>query len=757
MSDIGGPSRPEFIPTEASTRVTRGESATDHGSAENQTRAKNAPLKKNAPPAEKPQYHDPAVTISASLSKLDEGAKFTAEVKGHDIDKRPIITSKHGTYIMQTDGKNEKVLSELSAGDKAELRVVNLEKEIKAQLIIRRNKETAEKLDRPQFEAISVTLTLTGLGAEDGKAKISETNNISLSQIAAQYPSGAVFQAEAAARHTTNALNDTLPLPAAGSKYTLFEKTLLNKHVPSARTALQRQNLNPLLFQEISKGAAQAPIETGKNPRQGAVINPTLSPAAPISRAQINELLHQPAALTLVKNFKNPNVTLPSNIPQDLRNSILKTIGQSAGGQLEPLNIFNPALKNKISIISVAIPESGPESRPESGPKIGTANESSLITANAPVQNLQSEATLKQNKGPEKNINHISAIVIDPQASLIQKMAAEHLGQSPVKNPPRPENSHTIKQSNIFLATPTSVIKMKTTIALPVGTVVHFTVPATAESSAGEKQKNLPIPTTTKMGLAPLLPEVVNISDLLEGWSSLSHLISSLNLNNFGAMANMVAAKIPNTASPANMAAGIVFFMAAIGRSFGKNSKPAEIWLGKSLTTELKKNGHEALLTRLNGEMMRIGDLAGDGTLREWRPAMFPISNGSEIQAIPFFIKKQSGDQNEGTLEDQNAKDEKNTRFMIELNLSQMGNILIDGMLTPKRLEIIIKTNITLDENFRKKISQKYDHALDKYNFTGSLTLQDDWRGSVSLKKMILQAETAALRSSAKTSFSTLT
>ncbi len=782
MSEIGGPPRPEAIPTEASTRVTRGTSTSDHGSAENQPQKNNPNIEKKTPSPEKTQYHDPAVTISASLAKLEEGQRFTAEIKGHDPDKRPIMTSEHGTYIMQPSAKDKILLEQLPKGYEADIRITSLKESIKAQLIIHRDYETAEKLGKPPLEVTSITLILTGFGTEDLNPTISEKNNISIKEIAAHYPASAIFKAEAAAQKSLkNPLNDIAPLPITASKYTLFEKiTSFQKDALQQNTPAQNKVINPLFIQESISSPLKKKISTAA------------STAAPINKDEISKLLHKPAIISLVKNFQNSKITLPPNIPENLKNNILKAIGD-----ISIPAIFTKGNQSEVSIISLAIPEDHSQTDPK-------------------------EVLSKDIFSPTaKNNNHISAIVISPKKSLMDKISTENLSQKPAKK----NTSHNTKNT-ILLATPTAIISLKSDVNIPVGTIIHFTAaavdkttpkilpqaiiaqksqpphkaqplvktlpqkvvnkilqnptqnpaqnptvqnsytPQTRSGSISQSAKSIAVenqPTNVKdqeknkISTPPLLPKIHNISELLKEWESLNYLIDSLTRENYGAMAEMIASKIPNIKNPAQISSGIIFFMAALKRSFIEGKKPTEIWLGRNLVKELSRNGHGKLLARINNEITRIGDLNNDIHLREWRPMLIPMSGDNEIFAVPFFIKRKQQDLDDSSQNKSNTDEKENTRFMIELNLSKMGKVFIDGMLTQKRLEIILKSASNISDGFKKTIIQKFDTALDKYNYSGSLVIHDDFENEISLKKMIFGADAVAQNSSSQENFSTLT
>ena len=778
MSEIGEPPRPEAIPTEASTRVARGASTSDHGSAENHPQKNNPNIEKKPPSPEKTQYHDPAVTISASLAKLEEGQRFTAEIKGHDPDKRPIMTSEHGTYIMQPNAKDKILLEQLPKGYEADIRITSLKEDIKAQLIIHRDYKTAEKLGKPPLEVISITLILTGFGTEDLNPTISEKNNVSMSEIAAHYPDSAIFKAEAAAQKSLkNPLNDIAPLPITASKYTLFEKiTSFQKDALQQNTPAKNKVINPLFIQE----SISSPLKK--------IMPTTVSTAAPINKDEISKLLHKPAIISLVRNFQNSKVTLPPNIPKNLKNNIIKTIGD-----ISIPDIFTKGNQSEVSIISVAIPEDHSQIDPK-------------------------EVFSKDIFSPaRKNSHHISAIVINPKESLIDKISAESLSpKSAKKNAP-----HNAKNT-ILLATPTAIISLKSDLKIPVGTIIHFTAgaaikttpkippqaiiaqrsqyphkmqplvkenpqkiinkilqnpaqnPAVQNSSTSQTRSssisqpaksittvNQPINARdqekNKISAPPLLPKIHNISELLKEWESLNYLIDSLNRENYGAMAEMIASKIPNIKNPAQISSGIIFFMAALKRSFIEGKNPTEIWLGRNLVKELSRNGHGKLLARINNEITRIGDLNNDIHLREWRPMLIPMSSDNEIFAIPFFIKRKQQDLDDSSQNKNNIDEKENTRFMIELNLSKMGKVFIDGMLTQKKLEIILKSASNISGDFKKTIIQKFDAALDKYNYSGSLVIHDDFENELSLKKMIFGADAVTQNSSSQENFSTLT
>ena len=64
------------------------------------------------------------------------------------------------------------------------------------------------------------------------------------------------------------------------------------------------------------------------------------------------------------------------------------------------------------------------------------------------------------------------------------------------------------------------------------------------------------------------------------------------------------------------------------------------------------------------------------------------------------------------------------TRFVIELDLSEIGGLQLDGLVQEKRFDLILRSRQELPQNVRRDLSQIMGSSLGATGFEGSLVFE---------------------------------
>ncbi len=101
----------------------------------------------------------------------------------------------------------------------------------------------------------------------------------------------------------------------------------------------------------------------------------------------------------------------------------------------------------------------------------------------------------------------------------------------------------------------------------------------------------------------------------------------------------------------------------------------------------------------------------------QWRAFLFPLFDGSALHQIGFFTRNQPGsgeDPNEGA----------GTRFVVDVELSRLGAIQLDGLVTLARFELVVRSHTALSETARSHIQTVFEEANEIGGATGALRFQ---------------------------------
>lgn len=208
------------------------------------------------------------------------------------------------------------------------------------------------------------------------------------------------------------------------------------------------------------------------------------------------------------------------------------------------------------------------------------------------------------------------------------------------------------------------------------------------------------------------LPPPINLGfQFSQTWPALQESITTL-LRTAPQVAQAVQNSVP-TASP-RLVATAMFFMSALKLGGIDN------WLGDKGLGALEKAGKSGLSERLGGDFSRMTSASVDSNGGQWKGVTLPLLYEGQISNIQLFIRGNDAEGDQDLTED---KDDK-TRFILDLDLSKIGPMQLDGYLTPKSLDIILRTDHKLDGRIRQDLMQIFHNAKEMLDLNGGLSFQ---------------------------------
>lgn len=103
----------------------------------------------------------------------------------------------------------------------------------------------------------------------------------------------------------------------------------------------------------------------------------------------------------------------------------------------------------------------------------------------------------------------------------------------------------------------------------------------------------------------------------------------------------------------------------------------------------------------------------------EWRGFTLPMANHGAIEPVRLYLHK---------IEDDEAERQKNgergQRFVVDLELTRLGAMQIDGLAKQNRLDVVLRTPKALDSVARQGLDQFFSDTLSARGLTGMLIFQ---------------------------------
>ncbi|MFY9288569.1 MAG: hypothetical protein WAO98_08730 [Alphaproteobacteria bacterium] len=162
----------------------------------------------------------------------------------------------------------------------------------------------------------------------------------------------------------------------------------------------------------------------------------------------------------------------------------------------------------------------------------------------------------------------------------------------------------------------------------------------------------------------------------------------------------------------------LLFLMSA----FKQGSNNVRGWLGDAATDALTRAGKFELLSKVTQNLNNVAQSVQDPVVGEWKSYPIPLHNQGQFQILNLYVHNQ-GQQQSGK-ENVPSKGNSHTRFLIDMRLSQLGSMQLDGFIQAKKLDMIVRSEKTLPDGLHTELRQIYAKTLIGIDYAGSLNFQ---------------------------------
>lgn len=247
------------------------------------------------------------------------------------------------------------------------------------------------------------------------------------------------------------------------------------------------------------------------------------------------------------------------------------------------------------------------------------------------------------------------------------------------------------------LQTPAGTLTLATLSPLPRGAELVLEVrsePLLAEPTAGP----------------PLPPHPFALVQA-RAWPALAEAYQLLQSLDPAAAQQMAASTLPQANS--RLTADMLFFLSALrGGDVGG-------WLSEGNMRLLRRERPE-LLNRLGDDFRQIGTMAREPVGGDWRIALVPFFTGTDLEQIRLYLRPYGGD------EDESDGTPKGVRFIIDVDLTRLGRMQLDGLVRDdrKRVDLIVRSDERLPAAMQADIRAIFEEANALTGVVGGLTFQ---------------------------------
>ncbi|MFN3827031.1 MAG: hypothetical protein ACK4NR_05325 [Micavibrio sp.] len=240
-----------------------------------------------------------------------------------------------------------------------------------------------------------------------------------------------------------------------------------------------------------------------------------------------------------------------------------------------------------------------------------------------------------------------------------------------------------------------------------------FTLNISASNlAAGQQISFTPLSMSAALKI-PLTPP--SVFELLGGssWPAFDELTLTPNIQMASSTTNMLANILPSPAQPAKIPAAALLFIAAV------RAGDLQSWLGEKNIDHLRRIGKTEFVNRMTREFSGLNRLSHEPVTSEWRAMVLPFYHQEHIEKVHLYYRSDSHEH-----DGDNPSKGKGARFVMDLDLSAIGPIQLDGLARGKVLDLAIRSQQPFSTAMRHEMTGRYIKTLEAVGLEGSLIFQ---------------------------------
>jgi len=219
------------------------------------------------------------------------------------------------------------------------------------------------------------------------------------------------------------------------------------------------------------------------------------------------------------------------------------------------------------------------------------------------------------------------------------------------------------------------------------------------------------------------LPAILPPLDLAQGteWPALKEVMGMLAASD-PTLARTVSAQLLPQATK-KLTTKLLFLLSAL------RGGDAAGWLGEAGRQALEQGGGRGALARLVEDFQAAGRQGAEPAVEGWRSYPVPFAGPDRIDHLRLHVRAIGPD----------GKDERGEarprtrRFLVELDLTALGPMQLDGLVQPKRLDLMVRTRTLLPTPLKADLHAIFQDSLQAVGFAGILGFQTGAHGWVTL------------------------
>ena len=220
-------------------------------------------------------------------------------------------------------------------------------------------------------------------------------------------------------------------------------------------------------------------------------------------------------------------------------------------------------------------------------------------------------------------------------------------------------------------------------------------------------------------------PSPDDLPDYLQGrdWSALKTALAALRDIDPALVQHFLAAAMPQPNR--KLGATLSFLISAM------RGGDARGWLGGDAAQALRERGKESLLQEVEREIRATEKQTAEKLPDDWQGVTLPMYDQTGVNPMHVYIHPFP----EPEKEEEKGGKAKGTRFVLDVELSRLGALQLDGMVKPPQFDLILRSKTALPAELRAELRTIFADCLNAVGYAGGVTFQSDLRAWVRLAR----------------------
>lgn len=167
-----------------------------------------------------------------------------------------------------------------------------------------------------------------------------------------------------------------------------------------------------------------------------------------------------------------------------------------------------------------------------------------------------------------------------------------------------------------------------------------------------------------------------------------------------------LAAQLRSTLAPASgqeLAGTLLFLMSALN---------AGTWPGPRILETLDAFGRRDLRLKLESDVTELRELDSSRS-GDWHVYALPLIDGGAVRPVRLYFRRRAASSPAG---------DQGTRFVLEVEMSRMGALQLDGLVRPQRFDLVLRSHRPIAAELRQEITEIFHGAVAASGLGGDIT-----------------------------------